>query len=123
WYATLGFWELFSMPGQDGSPMLIHLRRHKYQDILLVPGEAAGRQARPGLTVSFAAADDDLDAIASAARASGAGSVEGPLTRPWNSVELVCTDPVGNVVVLTQPVDTGRSFDEVMDAVRTAQDG
>lgn len=73
--------------------------------------------------LSFAAADDDLDAIAADVRATGAGSVEGPVTRPWNAVELVCTDPVGNVVVLSQPVDAGRSFDEVMDAARTAQRG
>ncbi len=86
-------------------------------------GEQAAQQHRPALTVTFAAADDDLDAIAADVRGTSAGSVEGPVTRPWNAVELVCTDPVGNVVILSQPVDTGRSFDEVMDAARIAPDG
>ncbi len=121
WYGTLGFWELFSMPGQDGSPMLIHLRRRKYQDILLVWGEQPAQPGRPALTVSFAADGDDLDAIGADVRAAGSGPVEGPVERPWNSVELVCTDPVGNVVVLTQPIDTGRSFDEVMSAAQAAR--
>src|SRR5438132_972220 len=37
WYTNiLGFRVIFAMPGHDGSPQLIHLRRSRYQDLLLV---------------------------------------------------------------------------------------
>src|SRR3954447_25701553 len=45
WYVEgLGFVVLATLPGQDGAPALVHLRRWRYQDLLLVPArhEAAG---------------------------------------------------------------------------------
>src|SRR5262245_64729816 len=44
WYeAALGFGVVFKAPSPDGQPMLVHLRRRKYQDLLIVParGEAS----------------------------------------------------------------------------------
>ncbi|MFL5704732.1 MAG: hypothetical protein ACJ8AG_18120 [Ktedonobacteraceae bacterium] len=36
----LGFRVIFAMPGRDGSSQLIHLRRSRYQDLLLFePGD------------------------------------------------------------------------------------
>ncbi len=64
WYtAGLGFIELFTMPGPQGGPALVHLRRWQFQDLLV-------RQAREpvtpgrGCTLSFAAVCDELDALA-----------------------------------------------------------
>ena len=117
WYATLGFWELFSMPGPDGRPVLVHLRRLRYQDILIVPGDPGDTADRPGMSVSFSADGTDLAATAAKARNHGGGTVEGPTVQPWNAVEIRCTDPDGNVVVLTQPRDRSASFDDVMSGL------
>src|SRR5262245_56265656 len=66
WYErALGFGTMFSAPGPGGQPSLVHLRRRKYQDLLLTPlppGSAAA-DAPPSLTVSFAAGDE-VDALA-----------------------------------------------------------
>ena len=44
WYVNgLGFVELAVLPGPEGEPALVHLRRFRYQDILLVPGRDPDR--------------------------------------------------------------------------------
>jgi catechol 2,3-dioxygenase-like lactoylglutathione lyase family enzyme len=102
WYEALGFVVLATMPGPDGPESLVHLRRQRYQDLLLVRGTAT-----PGPRISFAAGEDDLtaraDLLGSAAAATGRPSVEGPVDTPWFSRDLVATDPDGYVVVLTAP--------------------
>jgi catechol 2,3-dioxygenase-like lactoylglutathione lyase family enzyme len=94
WYVDgLGFFVLAKYPG------LVHLRRWRYQDILLVPGAAAQRAA--GVRYTVAAGDEDLPALAARAAASGGGAVSGPRPTPWNTVDLECVDPDGHVVVFT----------------------
>jgi uncharacterized glyoxalase superfamily protein PhnB len=103
WYATaLGFGTVFQAPGGDGQPPLVHLRRRKYQDLLLVP--AASDHAPAGhLTLSFSV-DSDLDALAAQAHAAarhGQSAVIGPVDTPWNTRDLRVTDPVGTRLVFT----------------------
>ena len=113
WYTQgLGFIVLAELPGPDGSVVLVHLRRHRYQDILLVParvgehGEPGGRlRSRGAYTISAGA--EDLAARAEQAAGACAvegGTVDGPARTPWNTVDLVCTDPDGYQVVLTATV-------------------
>jgi catechol 2,3-dioxygenase-like lactoylglutathione lyase family enzyme len=108
WYTNgLDFINLFTIPGPDG-PALMHLRRWRYQDILVRPGAApTGGQ----FSYSVAAVYEDLDALAERARAHGGGGVEGPLDTPWNTRDLRCTDPDGYVVIFT-----ARRPDEHLDA-------
>jgi uncharacterized glyoxalase superfamily protein PhnB len=100
WYIDgLGFIDLFAIPGPDG-PVLVHLRRWQFQDLLVRPAPepiAAGT----GLTLSLAAAYDELDALAARARSHGGGRVDGPADTPWNTRDLTTVDPDGNVVVFT----------------------
>ena len=65
WYVNgLDFIVLFSIPGPDG-PSLVHLRRWRYQDILIRHGRApTGGQ----WTYSIMAHVEQLDAIAERAR-------------------------------------------------------
>jgi catechol 2,3-dioxygenase-like lactoylglutathione lyase family enzyme len=112
WYTDgLGFINLFTMPGPDGAPLLVHLRRWQFQDLLVrpargpaTPGDRAARgPATPGSTcqLSFAAVYGELDALAERARAHAAGRVDGPADTPWNTRDLTVTDPDGQVVVFT----------------------
>ncbi len=99
WYVNgLDFVTLFTLPGPDGTPALVHLRRWRYQDILVRPGtdKPAG-----GWTFSVMAVAEQLEALADRARAHGAGSVEGPFDTAWNSRDLVAVDPDGYTVVYT----------------------
>lgn len=95
WYReALGFGAMFEMP------MLVHLRRQKYQDILVMPARAAAA-SDAGLTLSFAA-EGELDALfarASKARARGRSGVELPAIMPWNAREMRLTDPDGRRLV------------------------
>jgi catechol 2,3-dioxygenase-like lactoylglutathione lyase family enzyme len=106
WYGeAAGFEVLVSMPGPDGSPLLVHLRRFRYQDILLVraPGPPVAGTASTGFA---AGSGTDLAEQARRARAVTAdpGRVDGPTRTPWNTVDLTLTDLDGHVVVLSQPV-------------------
>jgi uncharacterized glyoxalase superfamily protein PhnB len=101
WYqAALGFSAMFVAPGPDGHPMLAHLRRAKYQDLLLVPGAAAtGERIRISLRADGDPAE--LTARARAAAPCGASAIEGPLDTPWNTTDVRITDPGGHKLVLT----------------------
>ena len=104
WYGdALGFGTMFAGPPIGDQPSLVHLRRGKYQDLLLVPRRTAGPSAAPAtLTLSFSA--DEVDELAGRARAVaplGASAVVGPVDTPWNSRDLRVTDPAGHQLVFT----------------------
>lgn len=102
WYAqALGFHVVFQGPPVNGQPAMVHLRRRKYQDVLVVAGAAADSASTALLTLSFHA--DDVDELAPQARARVMGKclVEGPLDTPWNTRDLRVTDPLGNRLVFT----------------------
>lgn len=101
WYqAALGFRAMFVARDPDGRPTLAHLRRARYQDLLLVPGAAA-----PAETVGISLrADGDPAELAARARAAapvGASAIEGPLDTPWNTTDVRVRDPGGHRLVLT----------------------
>jgi catechol 2,3-dioxygenase-like lactoylglutathione lyase family enzyme len=101
WYTSgLGFISLFEIPGPEGGPVLVHLRRWQFQDLLVRP---AGGPVSPGsgCTLSFAAVYGEIDALAERARAHGGGQVDGPADTPWNTRDLATVDPDGNRVILT----------------------
>jgi len=123
WYVDgLGFVLLAELPGPDGTPALVHLRRHRYQDILLVPappGEIESDQPRGrGVRYGIRAGAEDLYARAAQARRIGIGTVEGPARTPWNTLDLVCRDPDGYEVVLTEGVAADLVDQQFAETVR-----
>ena len=132
WYTEgLGFINLFTMPGPDGAPLLVHLRRWQFQDLLVrpargpaTPGDRPARgPATPGSTcqLSFAAVYGELDALAERARAHAAGRVDGPADTPWNTRDLTATDPDGQVVVFTAARPPELADPAFTDRMRRAQ--
>jgi hypothetical protein len=93
WYVNgLDFIQLFALPG------LVHLRRWRYQDILVrVGAPPAGGE----WTYTVMGAVEDLDSVAKRAAAHGGGTVEGPFDTPWNTRDVRATDPDGYTVVYT----------------------
>ncbi len=115
WYTEgLGFIDLFSFPGPDGTPFLVHLRRWKFQDILIRPADQA---PVPGTaaTLSIAAVYSELDGMAERARLHGSGTVEGPADTAWNTRDLTTRDPDRNTVIFTAP----RPPDQVNESFST----
>ncbi len=117
---TLGFKNIFTMPGPGGKPALVHLRWSKYADLLLsLPGDGK-RVPEPrgaGVSLSFQMLerfDGSVDALAEQAKAKGANILSGPLDQPWNVRELTILDPDGYRLVFTAPLNIGLGFDEVV---------
>src|ERR1700722_7708771 len=101
WYTEgLGFINLFTMTGPDGAPVLVHLRRWQFQDLLIRPARGPVTSG-DGCQLSFAAVYGELDALAKRARAHGAGRVDGPPDTPCNTKDQTAADPDGHVVVVT----------------------
>jgi catechol 2,3-dioxygenase-like lactoylglutathione lyase family enzyme len=101
WYTDgLGFATLFSMPGPGDTPLVVHLRRRQFQDLLLRPARGPLTPGN-GCTLSFAAVYDELDELAGRARGHGGGRVDGPADTRWNTRDLTITDPDGQVVIFT----------------------
>ncbi|WP_047153427.1 VOC family protein [Aneurinibacillus tyrosinisolvens] len=121
WYAkALGFETVFSMPGPDGKTMLTHLRRAKYQDILLVatPSEFFSTQEHPGYGVTINFASDNVDEIFEKSKKLGASIIEGPLNRPWNAREITIQDLDGYQLTFTQQMDPSKTFTDVITNVQ-----
>jgi uncharacterized glyoxalase superfamily protein PhnB len=100
WYqAALGFTVVFAAPGGA----MVHLRRQKYQDLLIVPSREGAATAPATLSITFNV-DGEIEALATRARgvaALGASSVAGPLATPWNTLDVRVTDPAGHRLVFT----------------------
>jgi uncharacterized glyoxalase superfamily protein PhnB len=99
WYVrALGFGVMFRGP-------VVHLRRSKYQDILIVQATPQRAATTGGPPISFAA-NGDVDAIAERARVvapTGRAAIDGPIDTPWNARDLHVTDPGGHHLVFTSP--------------------
>ena len=115
WYeSVLGFRVVFALPGPGGSPVMSHVRLHKYADLLLV----AGRNPVPlprgaGVQLNFALAGRSADDLAGHVRSRWSGC-DGPVTQPWNAIEFYVTDPDGYRLAFIQPADARKQFDEVV---------
>ncbi len=124
WYTDgLGFINLFTIPGPEGTTALVHLRRWQFQDLLVRPS-AGLVTAGSGLVLSFAAIYDEIDHLANRARAHGRGKVEGPVDTPWNTRDLTTNDLDGNVIIFTAgrpPETTDAAFSERMGKWNTEQ--
>lgn len=121
WYSdVLGFRTVFVLPGPDGEPVLAHLRWRMHADLLLVPDGADSSDRKGlGVSLSFLVGDSSVDAMAERLVGRGVELDEGPVTRPWNTREIVVVDPDGYRLVFFEAVDVERSFEEVMGDVRT----
>ncbi|MDN3243064.1 VOC family protein [Glycomyces tritici] len=100
WTEGLGFIDFFTTPGQ-----MTHLRRWAFQDVLLLPGEPTAQT--PGMTVTFTCVLSQFDEIKERCEAILPGCTEGPIDRPWNTVDLIVTTPENVKVVMTsgKPLD------------------
>jgi predicted lactoylglutathione lyase len=114
WYRqALGFRIVYS--GPPGAPALIHLRRDRYQDILLVTSqEASPFQPGKGIIIQIQAGSVGVEEIARQAKLAGTVLVEGPVERPWNVRDVTIQDLDGYRLRFSEPVDTTKSFKDVM---------
>lgn len=104
WYVEgLGFALLASVPGPSGEVALLHLRRWRYQDVLLVPARhpLAPLPVERSIRLTLSAHGTNLDALVASARVIDGGSVEGPTITPWNTLDVLARDPDGYEVVFT----------------------
>lgn len=106
WYeAALGFRVMFKMPTVAAPFILVHLRRHKYQDVLVRrvnPGTDMAEVS--GWSLGFQAEDvDQLAAHAASVPAIGRVRVEPVVDTPWNTRQVRIVDPDGRSLVFSQP--------------------
>ncbi|MDF2990484.1 MAG: glycosyltransferase [Microbacterium sp.] len=92
WTKTLGFFELFAIPGQ-----MSHLRRWAFQDVLLTVSDDDAT-ATTG-SVSFACVLDQIDPLVASLR--DAGRTAEPRDTPWNTRDVEVVTPENARVVFT----------------------
>ncbi len=98
---VLDFAIVFAAPEIGGLPSLVHLRRAKYQDVLVVPASGAV-VPDPGLVVTFQAGDADaIDALGWRIGAANPAILDGPQDTPWSTRDLSVTDPDGRTWTFT----------------------
>jgi predicted lactoylglutathione lyase len=98
-YHALGFITLATILGRDGKVQLVHLRRMRYQDILMTVGAGAGT----GPSITFDAGGQDLGELASRANGVRGAVVTGPIDTPWFTTDVTVQDLDGNRVIFTAP--------------------
>jgi len=117
---TLGFKHVFTLPGPDDLPALVHLRWVKYADLLLTKPRDGKELPEPrgaGVLLNFGMFDrfnGDIDAFAKQSRENGA-TVKGPIDQPWNVREVTVFDPDGYQLIFATPLNLNLSFEEVIE--------
>jgi uncharacterized glyoxalase superfamily protein PhnB len=118
WYQeALGFAHIFTIPGHDGIPVVVHLRWTKYADVLLrrEVGPREERSKGVGINLSFAVFGGSVDEIADRARHYGAKLESEPQNQPWNARDFSIRDPDGFLLTFTQgPVDPNFTMDRLI---------
>lgn len=123
WYEALGFQHIFTMPGPDGAPVMVHLRWRKYADLMLVPGTSSGEQRGAGVTLYFNLEDGTIDELHQRALDAGAIVIQEPIDQPWNVRELMLADPDGYRIKFGAPVNVNLSWDELGKQVQGRMEG
>ena len=122
WEQALGFRTVFAMPGPDGRPVLAHLRRARYADVLVRRAAAGGDGPKgQGVRLNYAVPLEEIDTLFQVAVGAGAQVVQAVSDRPWNARDFTVADPDGFHVTFTAgPLKAHRSFEEVMNAAKGA---
>ena len=117
---ALGFRHIFTMPGPDGQPALVHLRWVKYADLLITKPRVGQELPEPrgaGVALNFGMFDrfdGDIDAFVKYARGNGANII-GPINQPWNVREVTVIDPDGYKLIFTVPLNSNLGFDQMLE--------
>jgi catechol 2,3-dioxygenase-like lactoylglutathione lyase family enzyme len=123
----LGFWVEKQLDGPDGQLAIVHLRRAQFRDLLLRPArEPLTGERGKGVRLSFACFDETEASLREVAERTAAlpfGSVEGPLSTPWNTVDVMATDPDGYVIVISTVADVTRTdWSDLQQRVRSGEE-
>jgi uncharacterized glyoxalase superfamily protein PhnB len=118
WYAqVLGFGIIFDMYHPSTKELIfVHLRREKYQDILLVKGLSEKEKNSYGIAVTLQAGCD-IDVLANRARENNAAIIQEPHDTPWNTREVTFQDLDGYRVTLTNVIERAKTMQQVMQSV------
>ncbi|UCE00998.1 MAG: VOC family protein [Chloroflexota bacterium] len=110
WYQeALGFRQVFRNTG------MVHLRRERFQDLLLFPSvERTSIEPGNGMVIQFQAGKSSVAEIAHRVRQQDSAKLEGPLEQPWNVREVTIQDPDGYRLRFSEPIDVSLQFDQVM---------
>jgi catechol 2,3-dioxygenase-like lactoylglutathione lyase family enzyme len=93
----LDFGIVFVGPEMHGEPILVHLRRAKYQDVLVAPQALAIFERDASLGVCFGAGEaDEVDALGARIADRAPAALDGPVDTPWNTRDVTVTDPDGH---------------------------
>ena len=106
-YAALGFVEHFRMPGPDGTPGFIGLRRDGAELAVTTedsPRMLAGVEPGPGPRHELFVYVEDVDAAIAGVGAAGGSVLKDAADMPWGERVGFAADPEGNVVSLAAPV-------------------
>jgi lactoylglutathione lyase len=109
-YASLGFSEHARIPGPDGTPGFIGLRRETAELGVTTeesPRMLAGVEPGPGPRHELFVYVEDVDAAVAGVEAAGGSVLRAPVDMPWGERVGFVRDPDGNVVSLAAPVAAG----------------
>lgn len=109
-YAALGFEEHVRLPGADGRPGFIGMRRDAVELAVTTedsPRVLAGVEPGPGPRHELFVYVEDVDGAVADAPAAGGAVLKDAADMPWGERVGFVADPEGNVVSLAAPAPRG----------------
>ena len=122
WYCDVfGFTLISQMPGSGGQPLMSHLRWAPQADLILRSegsGVIISEPRGAGITLTFTALREPVDAIAKRAREQGVIQISGPHNRPWNAREVIVHDPDGYRLTFTEIIHCPINDDNLLSQIQ-----
>lgn len=109
WYKEkLGFISVFDFTDADGTIVMSHLRRDKYQDLMLIQVDDC--QASDRIILNLAV--DNIEELRSRMQVNEI--VNDLKKQPWNALEMTIRSLDGTTLTLTKQLNSGNSFNDVL---------
>lgn len=110
WYQDkLGFISVFDFSNEEGTIVMSHLRRKKYQDLMLIQTDQP--ETKDSIIINLNV--ENINEIR--CKMNQYEIVDDLKKQPWNALEITIRSFEGTMITLTEQIDSVKPFEEIFN--------